>query len=449
MKTTLIMTLLFVLISCGTKEQEPVSSIPIQNYELIETYTNKLVLDQTTPVGLGTLLSLNKSSYMQDELKICTWFLVSKNMALTNSHCISDDLKNNPEKDCKEYLQGVIQTSSGRRTFTCKKLIHATKLSSVVVLDNDYALLELNENIDGVAPFELSRNGFIEDQKVHPLTMTHLKVADGFYSEFKKQTCLIKSSDLYGKISSPGSSPLTGFKEENSQDRCKSVSGNSGSPVTDEAGQLIGIVHGGINEHATPDPGIQVSMDKISKELTVMTNLRCQKFNHQNFDKTLPTTCAPEIKESKIDKEKLKKEIAPKFLKMIEDTQSLQPPYMLYNVATESINTSTNFRFKPACIKPLSQWDEASLEKIVSKGIFSNEKLIEAEIKNTSIEVFVYIDYYGNAKMDLIQRDIGTVHFEISGLKHLEKKEYAYSRLMAEKTGFENKKVEKVPLCEQ
>jgi hypothetical protein len=159
---------------CGQKSLESttsVASIKIEQEESLSSYAKSLSIDGKTPEGVGTLLILNEGEFKLRKIDLCTWFLIDNNMALTNSHCIPVMLKNEKNISCGDILQGVFQTNRGPRIARCKKIIYSSDISQTINLNNDYALLEIENSFDDVQAFTLSRKGFEIDDKIKILTM--------------------------------------------------------------------------------------------------------------------------------------------------------------------------------------------------------------------------------------------------------------------------------------
>ena len=437
-----------MLAGCGSESDNSTSTIYMGQGESLSTYTQNLTIDSNTPDGVGTLLALNDGMYGQRNVGLCTWFLVDKNRAMTNSHCIPDVLKKNKNLSCGDYLQGGFQTKSGFTKVRCKKLVHASDISLPTILNNDYALIELEKNINNSSNFKLDRRGLAENEKIKILTMNHHQVSSGIYSEFKEQNCVMKSSDLLGKIVSAGASPLVGFKEEGTSEFCKTIEGNSGSPVTDESGRLVGILHGGMKQGFDLHQGMKISTSKLTNNISIVTNLRCQKFNDSIIDDDYPETCKDEKKAGRLDKEKLLSDLQPKMLKLLEDALAKQPSYFEYNMETKAQGSGSMVSIKPKCIKPLSQWNEKNLNEIEKEGFLTKKKKINAIIGQYWMEFIMSIDYYGNFVIDLNLKDSGNIQFKITGLHELDKKNEVTSVMDTSLLGFKNILESKIQKCQ-
>lgn len=114
----------------------------------------------------------------------CSGFLVSKNLLVTAGHCITE------QSDCENYLWAFdyqlnypgekVTTIDKKNTYGCRKIVERyfnffTK--------NDYALIELDRNVEGRTPLKYRTRGKV--QKDEPLVLmgypngVPLKIAAG------------------------------------------------------------------------------------------------------------------------------------------------------------------------------------------------------------------------------------------------------------------------------
>lgn len=406
----LLILLSLTFIGCGKSGSGGTSTsvIPLKEGETLKSHLENLTLDSNTPEGLGTLYSLKTDAYRKESVGLCTWFLVGADRAVTNSHCIPNEVKNNPNVLCSKYLKGKIQTASGVRTVSCKNLIMSSKITDVVMANSDYALMEIDQKLSDSDVFTLERSGVVEDQTLSVLSMTHRQSQSGVYSEYIRHNCLMKSSDVFGVISSPGVSPIAGFQAEGSLDVCKTVPGNSGSPVVSAEGKLVGILHGGLKENE--------GIEGMTKNLSIITNLRCQKFNDSVMDRDFPVTCPSERKESDFNIDKLQRKVDVAVKKEGDKALSSQPGFMKFNSKIQEIGERVFVSYDPTCVKAVSQWSDSD-KYLIAKT--SSGEYVYSSFNQIEVTYEVKIDYYGNVQIKTKSQLYERVTFTLGDLQTL------------------------------
>jgi len=415
--------------SCGSKDSQDNYSTDTFNLEDGQSYDSavqNLILDYRTPEGVGTLLTLGANS---SSVSACTWFLVDKNLAMTNSHCISDTLKDDSTLDCGNILQGKIANRIGDgKLVKCKKVLKYSDIAGKVSENNDYALIELDQSFDDINPFTVSRAGMDEDDLISIHTMNHSSNSSGIYSRYLKHSCVIKSSDVLGKITSKSSSPIIGFRSKgNYTQRCNSVKGNSGSAVVDRQGKVVGILHGALSK------GTRTYSSSVSNQMTtnvgIITNLRCVKFSHSALDSSYPLDCTRELAinaQSSIDG--LEESIMSGLNEVIEKNLKNQPQIFEYKLEDNKIGDSTFLSFIPKCIHPLEKWSASQLNQISDEGNFLRDnQTLSVDIQTLELDYSFNIDYYGNYSAEY---DVELSYSRGYKLEHLEKLDELGSLMM-------------------
>lgn len=388
---------LFILAGCeGTKE----TSNPVLLDFLYPFRFNlsKVSIDSNTPMGIGTLVSSEEIDNGLVRKSFCNWFLISKNQAMTSSYCIPKSLKETKGQDCSESLQGKIQTHSGPREAKCRKLLFASKVSESEMFSNDYALIELDRDIDDSEYYPVSRKGIKDGEKVKVLGLYHSPTPNNdVESHFKPYACIIKSSDIFGTLPSAGSSPAFIFREENSYDECEATDGNSGAPVVSEDGSLIGVINRVRKQGETLAKKVETI--KSIPAPTIFTNLACQKFNVPSIDKNISKDCIEEVFADRIKPNDEKARIDYWIKKKVSDQRKNLPSYIEFEDSVAKYKDTIEISFHPLCIKPLREWSERDLSNISSDEVYGNYKKTTSP-KETFSGVSVSVSDYGNYQMN-------------------------------------------------
>jgi V8-like Glu-specific endopeptidase len=156
---------------------------------------------------LGQARNLCSSEPFRDQPAAanCSGFLVAPNILVTAGHCIRS------ESQCKGYgyVFGFAKNSQGqteyevpkKNVYTCKRLIKT-------VLNNfgdkmDYAVVELNRDVEGATPMKFRTTGKIADGEElvvigHPSGLP-TKIADGAFVRNNRSSAFFSASlDTYG-----------------------------------------------------------------------------------------------------------------------------------------------------------------------------------------------------------------------------------------------------------
>ena len=436
-------SLLVLMVGCGSKNaQKPKSTVayfPMGENETLDSSTAQLSLSSNTPPGVGSLLSLREAESLDGNMQfgICTWFLVDKNKAMTNSHCVPDKLKENPALNCSSYLQGAFSTREGVKKTKCKKVIFFSNIPEPVMQNNDYALIELSDSFKDANIFQLNRTGFHEDQKIKILSMHHKQSSSGaIQSDFKEFSCIVKSSDIFGYIKSSNTSPIVGFKEQNSAETCRAVSGNSGSPAVNYNGDLLGILHGAPKDVSLAFSEYEIASNKMTEEISVVTNLKCQKFNDPVLDAGLPGDCVRQENLVPRDFTQATEEFVAKIDALLTNVmQNDEPDFLNYDFKINKNKNVTHLTVFPKCVIPMEDWSEESLSRVRSTDFLHRTLQIDGTIHSFLIKDIVKIDYYGQLLPEVEFVKAGNAWIKLSALENLKKKGYALMQLSVNSGG--------------
>ncbi len=200
-----------------------------------------------------TLLVHEEAGYVQSaQMAQCTGFLLEKkNLVAFNAHCLSDLIKENPGQ-CANYIAIKFpkEGSSPEVSRNCKRLINYSEHDRIPGTIMDYAIIEIDP-VDR-EPFQISDKPVqVNDQ------LKVIKVDPGQYSiegRMDINYCRVQGNSLLNMdYLGPYSETLLAVEYPYSEYpdysyRCTITKGNSGSPILNSDGELVGIIQSGVTQ---------------------------------------------------------------------------------------------------------------------------------------------------------------------------------------------------------
>lgn len=172
---------------------------------------------------------------------VCTGSLVAEDVVATASHCIPQDLGKGADCGGRIWISFPDAEGFPSARIECSRILDASRFSAPYRINRDYAFFRLQKPASRPA-LEIRRSGFQAD------TSYSLFLVDPFFGSgqiegsLRKQSCVA----IHGSEYLPGSyferSPIMTFKD------CQVGAGNSGSPIVDAQGSLLGVLQ------AIPNP---------------------------------------------------------------------------------------------------------------------------------------------------------------------------------------------------
>ena len=166
---------------------------------------------------------------------VCTGFLIADDIVATNSHCIPPDLK--AGNSCRNRIWMSFAPSEHTEKYEnqaeCANIIYSSALSQEIGA-KDFAFFKLATHT-GRPKLTISRRGFEDGQFVRVTKIDPDLTRERFRGNIYTTKCKTIFGSTFTNTADRYSSTMT-FAD------CPIIPGNSGSPILDENGAVLGIV---------------------------------------------------------------------------------------------------------------------------------------------------------------------------------------------------------------
>lgn len=291
MKAVFLLLLLIALSSCGGGggagsvgsgfDLNGPSQAPIQLLsQSIEQYSVDCADEKDCPDYVARLvLSDNYRSWS------CTGFLIDPQTIATAGHCLPANISQ-PGQSCAGQIYALFpeQTSLTKTPLECDQVLEVQRGGEG---DYDYAFLKLKESYPAPFVAKINRDHRLDGQKT-VLYKVDPNLFDEKKSTLTKTTCELKDSSLLSLTFSSARSSQIQYSG------CLTVQGNSGSPVMNSRGEVVGI-H---NASTKATSAISLMLSQYAKpsnqmtEFSSATNFGCLCPKGQSYQRcVLDTSC--------------------------------------------------------------------------------------------------------------------------------------------------------------
>lgn len=221
--------------------------------------------DEGCPEGVGRLFAINFQN--SNASHVCSAFLVSPNLVMTNSHCIYFDQVSD-SKVCSGVHIAFPNKWGYYYTSECRKIIWKdSQLNGSPYYqegDKDFALIELKDEIP-LPTLKMNPIQFEHQDKAFPLVVDHLS---RHHARIFKLNCVVNSVNTKTGLIELGGCPV--------------ISGNSGAAVVNENGEASGVLFastdadirlpGKLEKRKYPTRGFAYSMNFVMEVLETYLN---------------------------------------------------------------------------------------------------------------------------------------------------------------------------------
>ncbi len=222
------------------------------------------------PGNVGLLLLADQAGGFlpgTPSLGACTAALVGEDLALTNSHCIPEAVKQNPAL-CGERLRLILPRTRAHKEerLACRELLGSS--ARPTPMSPDLALFRLEKKV--TRPALITRREGIADHAALKITSVTPQLAS-LTGVIQSQRC----------ESAAHSYRMPVYQNEKSSvfvlGDCESVPGNSGSPVLNQKGELVGLLQAALPISASGLAEWTPHLDgaETFASLAMGTSLRC------------------------------------------------------------------------------------------------------------------------------------------------------------------------------
>jgi hypothetical protein len=337
-------------------------------------------------------------------LGACTASLIGDGLAVTNTHCIPDDLKTEGS-DCSNRIFIFFPDSGGRPSerADCAQVIHTTDISSKKLMP-DVAFLRLK-----AAPSRpvlgFSGDGFEAAKIYHLAKVNPIQQGNSFAGELTHTDCRAVYATEYTPATKGPASPVIAFGD------CSIEHGNSGSPILDDLGRIHGVIQamaGGLFGGTRYD-----DFDRRAMNVGMGTNLGCVDLPGVLPEHPIASTCADGMTEAEqteaatANKKTATEKVGDDLVVSARDTISKSVDAMFeWKSATVTdrglILTQERVTLFPKCIRPVKEWissyksifgrvkgsasEEATMPFVSAQFGFNHDDVYTARVDASMIE---------------------------------------------------------------
>jgi hypothetical protein len=316
-----------------------------------------------------------------DGLLSCTAFLIGDDLVATNSHCLPAAVKD-VAGICAERVRIIFPRASGQgeESFACAEVMGASERPNA--LSPDLAVIKLAKKTTR-SFVRISREG------INPgATYRAVKVnpADGASGVIVKADCLAVANSYRYPLYSKPSDPVVTVGD------CKSIVGNSGSPLLSKNGEAVGILQAdlGVGDLARKTWEPHLAPGESFAPLALATNLAC-------LASASPWAFACSV----VDEETLERPRIEEFLPTLDaSSEGLLAPWKAklppqFRWERKELNARALKRettLAPTCLNDIAAWDfpvsetlalTADLPVLEERLVFNRYMQVSAEARIT------------------------------------------------------------------
>lgn len=245
-----------LIVACGPKANDNknanYNALDIANeIPLIATEKKISCVENCYPAVGNLYVQREDSSPTEAQtLTQCVATLIGTDKVITAAHCIPESVRQSPELCSKLVSVSFMENSN---PIPCKSLEFASPLENFKV-QPDIAIIRIKDTLL-TAPLKISPAGFSHGKKYR---MLKVRPAENSEANFKQEStsCRASLNNILSPFSSKPDSSVV------SLGGCDAIHGDSGSPILDEEGAIVGIFQ---SIRSVNDPSSEEVLRKLLK----------------------------------------------------------------------------------------------------------------------------------------------------------------------------------------
>ncbi len=381
--TAVSLFFLMLVVACGGGGKS-VNKIKFGAGEKLTAENPRLAPDPSFREGMGLLL-IRKSS----GLSVCTSFLVSPKILMTNSHCVSGISLTD---ECSNNVAVHVKTPAGYEFKKCSRIISRSQIGEGTSKP-DFAVIELDSPVSAIG-MNLSREGVIEGAELTIESVDYTQSDEGIlYGKKKISKCSPHTNTALGNYAVPKSSIIPLFGDTSQS--CKIIKGNSGSPVFNSANKVVSILFATFDR----DELAREIGHPLNRNMALATNLACIRSGISTFDAQRAIDCDQVIRDEARYFERLGETVehggTDARRKKSELMRSLLPTAFEFDFEEKKKDTDGmkySFSYKPRCMKKPSFWSDE--EKLKIRTSETNVRRYSSNISDYAFGIKIVYDEY-------------------------------------------------------
>lgn len=272
----LMFAILFTLTSCGGSSGGGGNSEarkPFDNFgDLIATLESAHVMcgesGGNCPDNVAMLASWEQEGD-KFYFGVCSGTLINEDTLVTNRHCIPEGVNFNGA-DCSDQLRILFPKTKDvfeKEVLSCQRVVQIFQKS---VTQPDLAVIKVERSKFARTPVKIRKGGFIHGDLAYAYTMNPEK-EDIHFGTIKRKNCRLSTHNLYYARKDPSYGETLLYRSD-----CKVISGNSGSGLFNQQGEMIGAIFATIVEESVEQEFRKQGLNfKPLKKAGVAVNIGC------------------------------------------------------------------------------------------------------------------------------------------------------------------------------